>query len=63
MFVALLKRLARDREGTSAVEMGIILAVIVLAMLGALQALASSTNSMWNDVSSKSNAAVTGATS
>ena len=63
MFISLLKRLVTDRRGTSAVELGIILAVIVLAMLGALKGLATQTNSMWADVNSKSNAATSAAAS
>lgn len=61
MIRSLIKRVVRDDRGTSAVELGIILAVIFLAMLGALSSLAGVTNSMWKDVSSKSNAATSSA--
>ena len=46
-------RLARDRKGATAVEYGLILALVVLAMIGALIGLASATVGMWNDISSK----------
>jgi pilus assembly protein Flp/PilA len=42
--------LLRDQRGTSAVEYGIILALIVLAMLTALRGLAGETLRMWNFV-------------
>lgn len=54
----LLKRLFRDEHGATAVEYGLILAMIVIAMIGALSGVASESTSMWNDVNSKSQAAV-----
>jgi pilus assembly protein Flp/PilA len=42
-----------DRRGATAVEYGLILAMIVLAMFGALQTLADTTTTMWGDVSQK----------
>jgi pilus assembly protein Flp/PilA len=59
---AFLERLVRDTRGTSAVEMGLICALIVLAMLTALQGVANQTKATWNNVSSKSGEAIAGAT-
>jgi pilus assembly protein Flp/PilA len=56
----IIKALLKDRSGTSAIEMGLICALIVLAMLTALQNFADGSNSMWNNVSSKSAAAMGG---
>lgn len=55
------RRLLRDEVGATAVEYGLILAMIVLAMLGALTGVANETKKMWNDVSSKSQAAAAAA--
>lgn len=57
----LLKRLFRDEHGATAVEYGLILAMVVLAMLVALSGVASETTKMWGDVSSKSQAAMSAA--
>ncbi|WP_120075519.1 Flp family type IVb pilin [Aurantiacibacter odishensis] len=46
-----IKRLLRDTRGATAVEYGIILAMIVIGMIAALQSLASETIDMWTDVS------------
>ncbi len=51
--IHLLCQLAKSRRGATAVEYGLILALIVLAMIGALQSVASSTSGLWNNVSSK----------
>ncbi|MEY4239382.1 MAG: hypothetical protein RL339_1983 [Pseudomonadota bacterium] len=60
---AFLMNLIRDERGTSAVEMGLICALIVMAMFGALQGFANTSEAMWNNVQSKvsaSNQAATG---
>jgi pilus assembly protein Flp/PilA len=44
-------KLIRDIKAASAVEYGLICALIVLAMIAGLNAVAGSTISMWNDVS------------
>ncbi|MBN8500365.1 MAG: Flp family type IVb pilin [Sphingomonadales bacterium] len=49
-----IKKLLNDQQGASAVEMGLICALIVLAMLTALQDFAAGSISMWENVSSKS---------
>ena len=49
----LLRRLRSDDRGATAVEYGLILAGIVLAMFGALQSVGGTTGSMWNNISNK----------
>ena len=44
--------LLRDEKAATAVEYGLIIAMIVLAMVGALSLLGTTTTDMWNDVSS-----------
>jgi pilus assembly protein Flp/PilA len=48
-----LARLAACQRGTSAVEYGIILGLIVLAMFTAVQGFSNQVQSTWNNVSSK----------
>jgi pilus assembly protein Flp/PilA len=53
---ALLKsvhRLIRNSKAATAVEYGLILALIVLAIMGALVGLGTVTTDMWNNVSHK----------
>jgi len=47
------KALVRLKKGATAVEYGLIAALIVLAMLGALRSVATETSGMWNEVSSE----------
>ena len=49
----LVRRVLREERGATAVEYGLILAMVVLAMFGALQSVGSQTGSMWNNVSAK----------
>ncbi|MCT2400995.1 Flp family type IVb pilin [Novosphingobium mangrovi (ex Huang et al. 2023)] len=56
-----LSNILRDTRGASAVEYGLILAMIVLAMFAMLQGVASEAIGMWNDVATKTSDA-TGAT-
>lgn len=46
-----IKRLKQDNRGATAVEYGLILALIVLAMMASLTFLARTTTNMWNNVS------------
>lgn len=46
-----LGRLVRDQRGATAVEYGLIVSLVVLAMLAALTNVANSTTTMWNNVS------------
>jgi pilus assembly protein Flp/PilA len=47
-----LSKIVRDERGATAVEYGLIVSMIVLAMIGALRGVASTTSNMWNVVSS-----------
>lgn len=53
-----LKRLVEDQSGATAIEYGLILSLIVIAMIAALQGVASTTVTMWGNVESKSVAAI-----
>jgi pilus assembly protein Flp/PilA len=55
---AVLQRLMLDIRGTSAVELGLICALIVLAMLTALKGVANETSNTWNTVTQKSQTAI-----
>jgi pilus assembly protein Flp/PilA len=55
-----LRRLSGDVRGATAIEYGLIAALIVLAMVGALNATARTTVGMWNNVSDKVAAAIGG---
>ncbi len=46
-----LSSLAKDQSGASAVEYGLIAALIVIAMIASFRQVASVTTSMWNNVS------------
>ncbi|GAA4767841.1 hypothetical protein GCM10023219_12040 [Stakelama sediminis] len=46
-------RLIRNQAAASAVEYGLILSLVVLAMMGALVQFAGATTDMWNFVSTK----------
>ena len=59
----MIKFLFRDQAGATAVEYGLILALIVLAMLTALQNFADGSITMWDTVSSKTADAIGGAAS
>jgi pilus assembly protein Flp/PilA len=49
----LIKKLIRNCKGATAIEYGLILAMIVLAMMVALSNVASRTNNMWYNVANK----------
>lgn len=49
----LLKRIASDISGATAVEYGLILALVFLAMLAAVQNFGTVTINMWNRVESR----------
>jgi pilus assembly protein Flp/PilA len=46
-------RLLKDERGASAVEYGLIAALIVLAILAGLSQVATATTTMWNNVNDK----------
>ncbi len=58
--VKFLKVLGRDERGATAVEYGLILALIFLAMIGAVESFGTQTITMWNNVEAAI-VAVTGA--
>ncbi|MCE7797276.1 Flp family type IVb pilin [Sphingobium sufflavum] len=43
----------RDARGATAVEYGLIVALIVLAIIVAINQVATKTNGMWNNISNK----------
>jgi len=48
--VSFFKSLLRDTQAATAVEYGLIVSMIVLAMIGALQGVAGETISMWDGI-------------
>lgn len=58
MMSTFLKRLVDDQTAATAIEYGLILALIVIAMIGALQGVATTTINMWGNIESKSVAAI-----
>ena len=46
-------KIVKDRRGATAVEYGLILALIFLAMMGGVVAVGQVTSGMWNNVSSE----------
>ncbi len=51
--IGLVRKILHCRKGATAVEYGLIVALIVIAMIASLQGVASVTTSMWNDVANK----------
>lgn len=52
---AFLQKIRACQTGATAVEYGLILAMVVLAMIGALSNVASKTNGMWSKVANEVN--------
>lgn len=48
-----LGRVLRDRRGATAIEYGMIVALIVIAMIASFKELANTTVGVWNNVNSK----------
>lgn len=46
-----LKHIGTDNSGATAIEYGLIVSLIVIAMIAALNGVANATIDMWNDVS------------
>lgn len=44
-------KFVRDERGATVIEYGLIVSLVVLAMVGALGTVATTTTDMWNDVS------------
>ena len=57
---SILTALLRDQRGATAIEYGLILALIFLAMVGALQAFGGGADGLWAKVSSRVTEAMTG---
>ncbi len=49
----LMRALARDRKGATAIEYGLIVSLVVIAMLAALTNFANVSVGMWNNISNK----------
>jgi len=49
----MLRRLRRDQHGATAIEYGLIVALIAVSMLGALQAVGGGVNGKWGDNAAK----------
>jgi pilus assembly protein Flp/PilA len=58
---AIFQAFVADKRGATAVEYGLILAMVFLAMVGAVQAFGDEMTNMFNDVSSQSVSAMRGA--
>ncbi|MEO8455536.1 MAG: Flp family type IVb pilin [Sphingomicrobium sp.] len=48
-----LRKLGACARGATAIEYGLICALIIIAMMGGLQALGGGTNSMWGNIKSQ----------
>ncbi|MFC4295365.1 Flp family type IVb pilin [Novosphingobium tardum] len=53
----LLRQLAHDRSGATAIEYGLIVALLAIAIVGSLSAVADGNNGLWATVTAKSEAA------
>jgi pilus assembly protein Flp/PilA len=53
-------KIAKDKTAATAVEYGLILGLIVIAILVAISGVAHETIGMWNKIYSKSDAAISG---
>ncbi|PCD04123.1 Flp family type IVb pilin [Sphingomonas spermidinifaciens] len=49
----LAQRLLADRRGATAVEYGLIVALVVIAIIAAVMSVASVTTTMWNNVNTR----------
>jgi pilus assembly protein Flp/PilA len=59
MLSIFIKELKDDTSGATAVEYGLIVSLIVIAMLGALQGVASTATDMWDKIETESVDAMT----
>ena len=61
------KRLARDERGATAIEYGLIVSLIVIAMVGALESVANENTGLWarvkSDILSSTNSGTSGSSS
>ena len=49
----ILRRLHPDQRGATAIEYGLIAALIIIAMMGGLRALGGGSNGMWGNISNQ----------
>lgn len=48
--IAIISRMLRDEQGTTAIEYGLIAGLLVIAIVGAMSSFANETNDMWSKV-------------
>ena len=60
MLIKLIRRLAKNRRGGTAIEYGLIAALVVITMIAAFMEVADSTVGLWSNVNTKMEAARTG---
>jgi len=58
--LSIAKNLIKDESGATAIEYGLIAALVSVAAIGALEAMGTSLDGMFNSVSTKLNSAVSG---
>lgn len=56
-----IKRLLRDKRGATAIEYGLIISLIVIAIVASINSFAGQEVTMWNNVSSQASTAMSGA--
>lgn len=59
MLSTFMKNLVDDTSGATAIEYGLIAALVVIAMIAALQDVANTTVQMWQNVETRSTTAIT----
>lgn len=52
-FAGLLRRMLRDTRAATAIEYGLIVSLVVIAMIASFMTVADTTTGMWNNISSK----------
>ena len=60
MMIKIIRRLAKNRRGGTAIEYGLIAALVVITMIAAFQQVANTTIGMWGNVNTKMQVARTG---
>jgi pilus assembly protein Flp/PilA len=53
MIVRMLNRLARDRRGGTAIEYGLIAALVIITMIAVFMQVAKTTTTMWGTINTK----------
>ncbi len=56
--VNMLRKLATDKSGATAIEYGLIVSLIVIAMIVSLTGVATESTAMWTTITQKSQAAI-----